>query len=105
MNPNNHVWRIVTNPFESCPDLYKVTEEHMDNAWKKLEYRDEFQNLRNVYVGWDNLGDIYEKIGFIINLEKESGVNIPDNVAEWFVQNGFSIFQPYFRDKKLNDLL
>jgi hypothetical protein len=101
----NNVWMEVTDPFESCPDLYKVTQEHLDEAWRKMEYIYDISEMKDVYVGWKNITDVYDKINFIINLEKESGISIQDYVAEWLTNNDFSFFLVHFRDKKINDLL
>lgn len=98
------MWKEVTNPFEDCPSLLTLTELDLMSAWKLIGWIDDYKPLENPYVGWSEIDD-YDKVEFIMNLEKVKSISIPDPVADFFLKNGFGLFRDRFRDLKIDELL
>lgn len=97
-------WKEVSDPFEDCPDLLCLTEADLMAAWKLMDWIEDYKPLENPYVGWSEIDD-YDKVEFIMNLEKIKSISIPDYVADFFLRNGLGLFKERFRELKIDELL
>jgi acyl carrier protein len=86
---------------EICPDLVKITQNHIISALHKIGYN---KNI-DFNKSWDDNGlDILDGVELIMQLEKDLNINISDDVADGFFNLEPSILIQWVRNNKIDSL-